>query len=190
MIKKQRIDKLNKKILEKYSDKKVVLGHGNINSSIILIGEAPGSKEVELNKPFVGQAGKQFDEFLEMLEINREDVYITNVVKYRPTRKSKKTEGLINRPPTIKEIENFREYLFEEIDIIGPKIIVTLGNTPLKALFDNSYNIGEIHGNLFTKYIDGQKYKVYPLYHPAAILYRRQLKEVYIDDLIGLKNLL
>lgn len=190
MYKEEKINNLNKKIVEKYWDDEIVLGHGNVNSSLILIGEAPGSNEVKLKKPFVGQAGKQFDEFLEVLEVNREDIYITNAVKYRPTKKSKKTEGVVNRPPTTKEIDCFKEYLFEEIDIIKPKIIATLGNSPLKALFDSSYKIGEIHGKVFNKCINGKDYKVYPLYHPAAILYRRQLKEVYLKDLMGLKKLL
>lgn len=190
MIKKQRIDRLNKKIIEGYSDKKIVLGHGNINSSIILIGEAPGSKEVELNKPFVGQAGKYFDEFLEILEIDREKVYVTNTVKYRPTKKSLKTEGVVNRPPTKKEIESFKEYLFEEIDIISPSIIIPLGNTPLKALFKEQHKISEVHGELFNILINNTNYKVFPLYHPAAVIYRRELKKTYIDDLKKLKKII
>ncbi len=119
----------------------------------MLIGEAPGSKEVELGEPFVGQAGgKHFQEFLDILGINREDVYITNTVKYRPTRKNPKTGRLSNRtPPTTKEIEDFKDYLMEEIEIIAPKIIVTLGNTPLKCLFDKETNIGEVHGELLYK---------------------------------------
>lgn len=190
MSKKQRIDRLNRKITEEYSNQKIVLGHGNINSSIILIGEAPGSKEVELNKPFVGQAGKNFDEFLEILEIDRERVYITNTVKYRPTKKSSKTEGVVNRTPTKKEIESFKEYLLEEIDIIRPKIIVTLGNTPLKALFQEEHKISEVHGTLFNISINRIDYNVYPLYHPAAVIYRREIRKVYIDDLMKLKKII
>lgn len=188
--KEERLNKLNKKILEVYNEQKIVLGHGNINSSILLIGEAPGSKEVELQKPFVGQAGKHFDEFLEILEIDREKVYITNTVKYRPTKKSKRTEGVVNRPPTKKEIEAFKVYLFEEIDIISPKIIVPLGNTPLKALFKDQQKIGEAHGTLFSISINETYYNVYPLYHPAAVIYRRELKQVYVEDLKKLKKII
>lgn len=188
--KEERLNKLNKKILEVYNEQKIVLGHGNINSSILLIGEAPGSKEVELQKPFVGQAGKHFDEFLEILEIDREKVYITNTVKYRPTKKSKRTEGVVNRPPTKKEIEAFKVYLFEEIDIISPKIIVPLGNTPLKALFKDQQKIGQAHGTLFNISINETYYNVYPLYHPAAVIYRRELKQVYVEDLKKLKKII
>ena len=188
--KEERLNKLNKKILEVYNEQKIVLGHGNINSSILLIGEAPGSKEFELQKPFVGQAGKHFDEFLEILEIDREKVYITNTVKYRPTKKSKRTEGVVNRPPTKKEIEAFKVYLFEEIDIISPKIIVPLGNTPLKALFKDQQKIGEAHGTLFSISINETYYNVYPLYHPAAVIYRRELKQVYVEDLKKLKKII
>lgn len=184
------MDRLNRKILEEYSEQKIVLGHGNLNSAVILIGEAPGSKEVELNKPFVGQAGKNFDEFLEILEIDREKVYITNVVKYRPTKKSSKTEGVVNRTPTKKEIEFFKEYLLEEIDIIRPNIIVTLGNTPLKALFQEEHKISEVHGTLFNISINEIYYNVCPLYHPAAVIYRRELRKVYIDDLNKLKKII
>ncbi|WP_234978627.1 uracil-DNA glycosylase [Anaerosalibacter sp. Marseille-P3206] len=190
MLKQQRIDRLNRKILEEYSEQKIVLGHGNINSSIILIGEAPGSNEVKLQKPFVGQAGKNFDEFLEILEIDREEVYITNVVKYRPTKKSLKTQGVINRTPTKKEIELFKGYLLEEIDIIKPKIIVPLGNTPLKALFQKEHKISEVHGTLFNISINEIDYNVYPLYHPAAVIYRRELRKVYVDDLKKLKKII
>lgn len=190
MQKEERIDELNRKILEEYSDQKIVLGHGNINSSILLIGEAPGSKEVELQKPFVGQAGKHFDEFLEILEIDRKKVYITNTVKYRPTKKSKRTEGVVNRPPTKKEIVAFKVYLFEEIDIISPKIIIPLGNTPLKALFKDEHKISEVHGTLFNISINETDYNVYPLYHPAAVIYRRELKKVYVDDLKKLKKII
>lgn len=188
--KEERLNKLNKKILEVYNEQKIVLGHGNINSSILLIGEAPGSKEVELQKPFVGQAGKHFDEFLEILEIDREKVYITNTVKYRPTKKSKRTEGVVNRPPTKKEIEAFKVYLIEEIDIISPKIIVPLGNTPLKALFKDQQKIGQAHGTLFNISINETYYNVYPLYHPAAVIYRRELKQVYVEDLKKLKKII
>lgn len=188
MMKEERIKALNDRIFKSCSEKKLIFGCGNYNSIIMLIGEAPGSKEVELGQPFVGQAGKNLDEFLDILDLKREDIYITNSVKYRPTKINLKTGRLSNRTPNAKEIADFREFLFEEIDIIRPKIIVTLGNTPLKALLIKDVKIGDIHGKLTSIDIMGKEYYLYPLYHPAAIIYNRKLKEVYLNDLYELKE--
>lgn len=187
-MKEERIKVLNENIIKRYPNEKLVLGQGNLNSPIMLIGEAPGAKEVELGKPFVGQAGKHLEEFLQVLDIRREDIYITNSVKYRPTRINPETGRISNRAPTIKEIEDFREFLLEEIDIISPDVIVTLGNTPLKSLFDKNIKIGEMHGKLESIYIKGNKYSLFPLYHPAAVIYNKGLREVYLSDLQGLKK--
>ena len=187
-LKEEKMKALNKKILDAYPNEEIVLGRGNLNSPIVLIGEAPGRKEVELKEPFVGQAGKNLDEFLEALELEKEDIYITNSVKYRPTKVNPKTGRLSNRTPTVKEIEAFRNYLFEEIDIIKPKIIVTLGNTSLKALFKENIKIGDVHGKLISVDIKDNKYNIFPLYHPAAIIYNRSLKEIYLNDLQNLKR--
>lgn len=187
-LKEEKIKALNKRILDAYPDEKLVLGRGNLNSPIVLVGEAPGRKEVELNEPFVGQAGKHLDEFLQVLELDKEDIYITNSVKYRPTKLNPKTGRLSNRTPTAKEIESFRSFLLEEIDIIKPKIIVTLGNTSLKSLFEKDVKIGDVHGKLISVEIYDNKYNLFPLYHPAAVIYNRSLKEVYLNDLQNLKK--
>ncbi len=189
-LKHERIQSLNNRILEEYTNEKIVLGDGNLDCSIMLIGEAPGAKEVELKKPFVGQAGKYLDEFIEVLGISREQLYITNVVKYRPTKKSTKTDGVVNRPPTNIEIEKFKKYLIEEIDIIDPEIIVSLGNTPIKGIFEDDFKIGEVHGKALETNIKGKEYMIFPLYHPAAVIYRRELKTVYLDDLKELKKII
>lgn len=187
-MKEKNMKSLNEKITEEFPKEKLILGHGNLNSPIILIGEAPGAKEIELGEPFVGQAGKYFDEFLQVLKINREDIYITNTVKYRPTKSNPKTKRLSNRTPTLKEVDSFRDLLYEEIHIIDPRIIVTLGNTPLKAIFNEDLKIGKVHGSLMEKDIKDNIYKIFPLYHPAAVIYRRELKEVYMSDLVGLRE--
>lgn len=187
-LKEEKIKALNKRIMEAYPDEKLVLGRGNLNSPIVLVGEAPGRKEVEFNEPFVGQAGKHLDEFLQVLELDKEDIYITNSVKYRPTKLNPKTGRLSNRTPTAKEIESFRSFLLEEIDIIKPKIIVTLGNTSLKSLFEKDVKIGDVHGKLISVEIYDNKYNLFPLYHPAAVIYNRSLKEVYLNDLQNLKK--
>nr|WP_272876646.1 uracil-DNA glycosylase [Clostridium sp. Cult1] len=179
---------LNREIVEKYPGEKIIVGYGDLNSPIILIGEAPGAKEIEIGEPFVGQAGKHFEEFLEVLNIKREDVYITNSVKYRPTKMNPKTKRLSNRTPTNKEIDIFRPYIHEEIKIVNPKIIITLGNISLKAIFNENLRIGEVHGKLMDIEIGNVNYKVFPLYHPAAIIYRRELKDVYMEDLKRLKK--
>lgn len=188
-MKEKQLKSLNRQIMEAYKDKKIVLGDGEINSTILLVGEAPGKNEEELGKPFVGQAGKYLEEFLEILELDRKELYITNVVKYRPTKRSKKTNNYINRTPTKKEIEKFTRYLIEEIDILEPKIIVTLGNIPLKSIYDEKAKIGDLHGQIFNVYIKNKEYKLCPLYHPAAVIYRKELKSIYLEDLNRIKHI-
>ncbi|WZL73181.1 uracil-DNA glycosylase [Clostridiaceae bacterium 35-E11] len=181
-----KIDKLTilKTQCERETEEPMVFGEGNPDAQILLIGEAPGAKEVELEKPFVGQAGKNLDEFLAALKLEREDIYITNVVKIRPYKVNEKTGRKSNRPPNKAEIEQYAKYLYKEIQIIQPKIIVTLGNVPLKTILkDDKATIGEKHGVPIMQ----EGYIVFPLYHPASIIYRRELKETYQEDLLKLK---
>ncbi|WP_427340893.1 uracil-DNA glycosylase [Caloranaerobacter sp. DY30410] len=189
-MKQKKLEDLNERIRQQFNEKELVFGDGSVNSLIMLIGEAPGANEVKQKKPFVGQAGEQLKEFLNILKLERENVYITNVVKFRPTRISEKTGKLINRAPNKREINAFKGYLFEEIDIIKPKIIIPLGNVPLKAVIDNELQISKEHGKILEANIKGNIYKIYPLYHPAAVIYRRELKKVYIEDLIKLKDII
>ncbi|MCT4594642.1 MAG: uracil-DNA glycosylase [Anaeromicrobium sp.] len=191
VLKEIKLKELNKRMLDENEDKEIVLGNGRVNSTIVLIGEAPGAKEVEAKLPFVGQAGKHLEEFLNILELDRSELYITNTVKFRPTKESPKTGGKINRPPSKKEIKDFKEYLFDEINIIKPKVIVTLGNIPLKTITgQEGSKIGDLHGKDSKVIIDGNEYCLFPLYHPAAVIYRRELKEVYYSDLEVLKKFL
>jgi len=126
---------------------KVVFGGGNTSAKVMLIGEAPGEKEEEMGKPFVGTAGKNLNEFLDILELKRDDIYITNVVKIRPYKVNPKTNRKSNRPPTSKEIEVSLETLKAQINIIKPEVVVTLGNVSLRAVLkDNSAKIGDYHG--------------------------------------------
>ncbi len=171
-------------LLVKYSP--VVMGEGAEGAHIFMIGEAPGKWEIEKGRPFVGQAGKNLDEFLELLELKREDVYITNAVKFRPVKKNPRTGSLSNRAPTVKEIELFRPLLMDELDLVDPSIIVTLGNIPLLALTGRNIRIGDVHG----RPMDFSGKTLYPLYHPASIIYRRELKEVYKEDLLRIKPLI
>lgn len=190
MNKREKINQLNNIMEEKFKEEKLVLGYGSMDSKIILVGEAPGKNEVLKGKPFVGAAGKYLDEFLDILKLHRNDIYITNAVKYRPTKASKKTGNKINRTPKRDEIEEFKEYLFREISIIDPKFIVSLGNVPFKTIIeDNSLNIGTYHGKTLEKKINNKEYIIYPLYHPAAVIYNRSIKEDYINDLNNLKKI-
>lgn len=191
MLKYAKLKKLNNEIAEKFIHKELVLGDGKEDSIIMMIGEAPGAKEVEYKKPFVGSAGKYLDEFLSILNLDKDKLYITNTVKFRPTKEGKRPGTKTNRTPNKNEIEEFKGFLLEEIDIINPKIIVTLGNVPLKTLLnDDEISIGNTHGNkLFIK-IKEVEYIIFPLYHPAAVIYRRELKEVYLKDLKKLADLL
>ncbi|MEW9122920.1 MAG: uracil-DNA glycosylase [Thermotaleaceae bacterium] len=182
-MKEQRWKNLKEKCMEESTDS-IVFGEGNLDANIVLVGEAPGAKEIELGKPFVGQAGKNLNEFLEVLTLDRDAIYITNVVKIRPYKINEKTGRRSNRPPNGDEIRKYEKYLFEEIDILQPKVVVTLGNVPLKSILkDNKASIGEKHGTP----ISMEAYYLFPLYHPASIIYRQELKQTYKEDLEKLK---
>ena len=168
-----------------FPHRQIVTGDGFCMSKIMLIGEAPGREEVEQGKPFVGKAGKNLSEFLEILQLKREHIFITNTVKFRPTKTSE-FNTISNRTPTEAEIKQFLPYLLMEIKIICPQIIVTLGNTPLRALLGNNVTVGKLHGAL--NYFEDKK--LYPLYHPASIIYNPSLKSVYLKDVENLKNYL
>lgn len=169
----------------RFPDRKIVMGEGRKDSKIMLIGEAPGGDEERLGRPFVGKAGRNLTQFLESIEVEREYLYITNVVKIRPYRLSEKTGRAVNRPPNKAELEFFIPFLKKEIDEVTPDLIVTLGNTPLRAVTgDETANIGDYHG----KVINVGKYRVFPLYHPAAIIYNRKLEEIYNEDIRLLKS--
>ena len=163
---------------------KIVYGEGDSYAKLMLIGEAPGSEEDRLGRPFVGKAGKNLDEFLKVLNLRRENIYITNLVKIRPVQLSEKTGRPVNRPPSKIEIEFFKPFLLEEMDIIKPEWVITLGNYPLKALLGKDSTIGLLHG----KKTERDDYTLFPLYHPASIIYNRALKDIYYDDLIRLRD--
>ncbi len=182
---------INKKIealaAELFPEKRPVFGEGNTNKPLIMmIGEAPGGDEEAQGRPFVGKAGKNLNEFLEIIGLKREDIYISNVVKIRPTNLSPKTGKFVNRPPKKTEIEKFLPYLLEEIKTIAPSLVVTLGNVPLKAVSGEDIVIGDYHGRL----AEFNGVKMFPLYHPAAIIYNRSLKDTYYKDIDKLKKLI
>ena len=174
---------IEKAIKAGYAQDELVLGTGNEEASIMLIGEAPGKDEVIKKQPFVGKAGKNLDEFLIYTGIDRKELFITNTVKMRPYKVSEQGRRS-NRPPNAKEKQLCIELLYREIAEIAPKVVVTLGNTALKALVGKQANIGKLHGKNII--MDG--YFLFALYHPASIIYRRELIDVYREDLGKLKK--
>lgn len=171
--------------------KTLVFGEGRTDHPpLMLIGEAPGEQETLQGRPFVGKAGKNLDGFLEAVQLKREDIYISNVVKVRPTKISPKG-SVSNRPPNREELLLFTPYLYEEILLVKPDILVTLGNVALQALLGKAATIGMLHGRATTASIAHEKqsaeFPVFPLYHPASIIYDRSLTEVYWADLQALR---
>ncbi|MCX7747404.1 MAG: uracil-DNA glycosylase [Clostridia bacterium] len=190
MSKRDELNKLYDKYHDNFQGKEIVLGDGNVECKLMLIGEAPGKDEVRLAKPFVGAAGKNLNEFLGFLGIQREDIFITNAIKYRLSALNEKTGRIINRPATKDEVAANRDYLMEEIHVISPNLIVTLGNVPLKSVM-GSYNIsiGTVHGEMKEVEILGQRVNLFSLYHPASIIYNSKLQDVYMEDLKKLKDI-
>lgn len=150
-----------------------VPGDGNPDAEIVFIGEAPGKKEDEVGRPFVGAAGKFLAEMLEDIKLSREAVYITNVVKYRPPN---------NRDPEPREKESCRAWLQEELAFIKPKLIVFLGRHAMNNFFP-SEKISNVHGKLLIKEIAGITTNYFfPLYHPAAALYNGSMRNTLKAD--------
>lgn len=175
-------------------DKPLVFGEGKADHPpVMLIGEAPGEQESLQGRPFVGKAGKNLDGFLAVLEMRREDIYISNVVKIRPTKVSEKGR-VSNRPPNKEELALFTPFLYEEILRVQPGMIVTLGNVALKALCGPKAIIGDMHGRTAEVTVRHEKqeasFPIFPLYHPASIIYNRSLQDVYDSDLQSLKKVL
>jgi len=196
MGKRDKLSEFYDEYIENFKDKIVVTGIGNIDAKLMLIGEAPGKDEIKKNEPFVGAAGKNLNIFLDSIGVKREDIFITNSIKYRLSKPSSLTGRLVNTPAKRIDIEMNREYLIREIGIISPEIIVTLGNVPLKSVTgDFKLNIGDVHGKaLNIKMVmfggDEQGIKLFPLYHPASIIYNRSLQDVYLEDVMRLKEVL
>ncbi len=179
------IGKINYLYQVDFPNRKIVPGEGNEKANIVLIGEAPGREEEEQRRPFVGKAGKNLSEFLDLIKLQRADLFITNVVKFRPTKLSE-YGSVSNRTPTESEVAEYLPYLKAEIECINPKIIVTLGNTPLKALLGSEVYVCKLHGRLQS--YEGRK--LYPLYHPASLIYNPSLKDAYREDVLKLRKLL
>lgn len=165
--------------------KSLVMGDGSADANIVFIGEAPGKNEDERGLPFVGAAGKFLNEMLVSINLERQDVFITNIVKYRPPN---------NRDPSPEEKQAFWPYLGRQLEIIEPKVIVTLGRHAMEFFLPDK-KISQIHGQpkkLPVKLHDGRQssWVILPLYHPAAALYNGSMRTVLLDDFQVVKSLL
>lgn len=158
----------------------LVMGDGNINAEIVFIGEAPGKNEDEQGLPFVGAAGKFLNEMLAAADMQRSDVYITNIVKYRPPN---------NRDPLPEEKKAFWPYLLKQLQIIQPKVIITLGRHSMEYFLPGMF-ISQIHGQPKRIQFGNDKLVVIPLYHPAAALYNGSLRETLIEDFLNVPKII
>jgi len=158
----------------KNNAKKIVFSDGNINSQIMIVGEGPGEKEDEIGKPFVGDAGNLLNKMLSAININRESVYITNVVNYRPPN---------NRKPAPVEINRYSAYLREHILIINPKILIIMGSTAMEALIGNNIKISKERGKWKEIIIKNKTFKSIITFHPAYLLRQPDQKKFSWSDL-------
>lgn len=152
----------------------LVMGDGNPNADIVFIGEAPGKKEDEQGLPFVGASGRFLNEMLASAGMNRSDVYITNIVKYRPPN---------NRDPSPEEKREFWPYLMRQMEIINPRVIITLGRHS-GMCFIPELVISRDHGRARKVKYHEHEFLVIPLYHPAAALYNGGMRQTLIDDFL------
>ncbi len=155
----------------------LVFGAGSADSQVVFIGEAPGKNEDLQGLPFVGAAGKFLDEMLDAAGLKRASVYITNIVKYRPPG---------NRDPFPDEKAAFLPYLMRQIEVIKPKLVVTLGRHSMEALLPPGLTISNCHGQ--PKRYNGQVYL--PLFHPAAALYNGGMRQTLLDDFAKIPSVL
>lgn len=167
------------------NDYQPVIGEGSLHARVMFVGEAPGKQEAKTGRPFVGAAGKTLDKLLDSIGVEREDVYITNIVKDRPPD---------NRDPHREEIELYAPFLKRQIEIIQPQVIATLGRFAMDFMLvefdlpEQGKRIGELHGQVLSAQSSYGEIAILPLYHPAAALYNDQLRDVIQEDFQVLKQ--
>ena len=146
----------------------LVFGEGNINCDVLFIGEAPGMNEDRLKRPFVGRGGQLLDKMIESIGWKRTDVYITNIVKRRPPD---------NRDPSPEEIAAYRPYLTRQIDIIAPRVVVTLGRFSMNYFLPDA-KITRDHGRA----VHVGERLIFPVFHPAAALRSPEMMRGFVED--------
>ena len=152
----------------------IVFSDGNPNSKVMIIGEGPGANEDKEGKPFVGRAGKLLDKMLGSIKLNRKNVYISNVVNFRPPQ---------NRRPTEEEINRYLPFLEKHIEIINPKILLLLGSTALNAIIGNEVVISKARGKWIYKKIGNIETNVIASFHPAFLMRQPDQKRYAWEDL-------
>lgn len=193
-VKQQQLDGIRQQILDDQvtpelaaTATQLVFGSGNPDADIVFVGEAPGKNEDLKGEPFIGAAGKFLDEMLQSVNLQRQDIYITNIVKYRPPE---------NRDPLPQEKKAFLPYLQAQLEVIQPKVLVTLGRHSTNSFLPD-LQISKEHGNpkrvkiAFHKDSD-QVYEVVilPLFHPAAALYNGGLRQTLLDDFLQIPDII
>ncbi len=158
----------------KSQSKKLVFGDGNPNSELMIVGESPGEKEDQIGKPFVGDAGILLNKMLKAINIEREKIYITNVVNFRPPN---------NRKPEPAEITRYSEFLKTHISIINPKILVLMGSTAMESLFGSKIKISKERGIWKELIVNNKKFLVIITFHPAYLLRQPDQKKYSWADL-------
>ena len=170
---KRKIEKIQNCDLKENASK-IVFGDGDILSQIMIVGEGPGQKEDEIGQPFVGDAGNLLNKMLKAIKIEREKVYVTNVVNYRPPN---------NRKPEQSEINRYSEYLKEHISIIDPKILILMGSTAMEAILGSKKRISQERGQWKEVIIGEKNYKTIITFHPAYLLRKPDQKKYSWEDL-------
>jgi DNA polymerase len=193
MTKQDELDKIMQQIIDdkvtpqlKNGATQLVFGDGDPDADLVFIGEAPGKSEDEQGKPFVGAAGKFLNEMLDMVGLTRENVYITNIVKYRPPN---------NRDPLPEEKKAFLPYLQSQLEVIRPKIVATLGRHSMNCFLPD-LQISQVHGQpkrvrlSLKDNTDTLEVVIMPMFHPAAALYNGGMRQTLIDDFSHLPAIL
>ena len=175
---KEKIKSIEDCELKKFA-KNIVFNDGNPKSQIMLVGEGPGEKEDIQGKPFVGEAGILLNKMLSAIKIKREDVYITNVVNYRPPN---------NRKPEISEINRYSVFLREHISIINPKILILMGSTAMEAIFGQKLKISKERGKWKETLINQKTYLSILTFHPAYLLRQPEQKKFSWEDLKNIRK--
>ena len=158
---------------------KLVFSDGYLDSKIMIVGEAPGQREDEIGKPFMGEAGLLLNKMLKAIQLNRDETYITNVVNFRPPN---------NRKPDPSEIHRYKYFLIEHISIIEPKILVLMGSTAMEALFGSKMKISKERGQWKELIIKNKNYKTIITFHPAYLLRQPEQKKYSWEDLKAIRK--
>ena len=182
---KSKLENLKKEISKiencelKENAKNLVFSDGNFNSKLMIVGEGPGQKEDELGKPFVGDAGSLLNKMFEAINVKRENLYITNVVNFRPPN---------NRKPNTLEINKYSKFLCEHVSIIEPKILIIMGSTAMEALIGTNNKISQERGKWKEVIIKGKTYLSIVTFHPAYLLRQPEQKKFSWKDLKEIKK--